>query len=419
MVTPSIRLLYLTPEPCPTFRADVHTLFGKYLPREGVSSDLIAIRSDKHDENTKWEGGQAFLNSKPHTGIKRQIYTFLHGIKQLFIADHDKYDAIQVRDMPFLALIGLIVARWKGLPFYYWMSFPIPEGHMALAKDRGLSCGLIKYVGHYIQGVLGKRVLYKWVFSKADHIFVQSDQMREDVSKLGIDPEIMTPVPMGVDFENTRIDNIPTRKELPTNDKPVLVYLGALDRVRKIEVLFEMLKILKEHYPNILLILVGDTNDKPHKSWLKTHAAELEISENILWTDWLPIEEAWQYVRTGDIALSPIPRSDLFDCSSPTKTPEYLALSIPVVCSDNPDQKLIIENCGGGICTQYDAQNFSKAILKLYKMSKEERDAMAHKGHTYIKNNRSYELIAYNLANSYKNLLNKKTRSTKEYAENI
>jgi len=44
-MTPTIRILFATAEPCPTFRVDVTTLFGKFLPRFGVTSDVIAERA--------------------------------------------------------------------------------------------------------------------------------------------------------------------------------------------------------------------------------------------------------------------------------------------------------------------------------------------------------------------------------------
>ena len=36
------RLLFITPDGYPTFRQDVATLFGKYLPAAGISTHLVA-----------------------------------------------------------------------------------------------------------------------------------------------------------------------------------------------------------------------------------------------------------------------------------------------------------------------------------------------------------------------------------------
>ena len=79
------------------------------------------------------------------------------------------------------------------------MSFPIPESHLGMAEDRGVSAGIAKFAYHWLNGKLGQWILYRLVLPRADHVFVQSDQMKIDVARLGIPACRMTPVPMAVD----------------------------------------------------------------------------------------------------------------------------------------------------------------------------------------------------------------------------
>jgi len=53
-----VRILQLVPEPLPTFRADVATLFGKYLPRHGVQCHLVGKGSAAPADN------QGFASSR-------------------------------------------------------------------------------------------------------------------------------------------------------------------------------------------------------------------------------------------------------------------------------------------------------------------------------------------------------------------
>ncbi len=401
----NIRLLYLTAETCPTFRADVNVLFGKVLPQHGIQSDIVAGKTPGTAEAGVWGGGEAYLCDVSGGQAKKHIKTFLHGIKHLFKADAVRYQAIQVRDMPLLAAIGLLVARFKGLKFFYWMSYPMPDGQIALARERGLSAGLMKFLFPWVSGRVGRFLLYRVVLPKADHAFVQSDQMKADMVKRGIRPERMTPVPMGVDVE--ALQNL---EILPVNDtrltgKRVLVYLGTLDRPRRIEILFEMLAIVKREFPNVLLVLVGDTRDEVHSRWLKMKADEAGISDHLLWTGWLSMFAGWRYVRAAEVGLSPIPRGYLLDCGSPTKVPEYLALGVPVVCNDNPDQRQVIRQSGAGMCVHYSAEDFSSAVIGMLNLDKSERNAMGIKGKNYVGHYRDYRVIGDNVADSYRNLL--------------
>nr|MBA2483609.1 glycosyltransferase [Nitrosomonas sp.] len=226
-------------------------------------------------------------------------------------------------------------------------------------------------------------------------------------------PEQMTPVPMGVDTEVLQNIDIQPADDPRLVGKRVLVYLGILEYARKIHILFEMLAIVKKQIPDILLVLVGDTYDDADRKWLKMKAEKAGVKDQLVWTGWLPMHEGWRYVRTAELGLSPIPRGSLLDCGSPTKVPEYLALGIPVVCNDNPDQEQAIKDSGAGICVPYSAQNFANAVIKMLSLDKAERDKMQIKGKNYVIHYRSYLKIGNDVANAYKRLL-----STKESKPN-
>ncbi len=397
----SMRLLFLTAETCPSFRADVNVLFGKYLPRHGIQSDIVAGRTPGAGENVQWGGGETFLCNVEGGAAKKRFRTMWHGIRHLFRADRTRYQAIQVRDMPVLAAVGLLAARLKGLPFYYWMSYPVPEGQIALARERGLSAGLMKFLFPWLRGRLGRFLLYRVVLPGADHVFVQSVRMQEDVATRGVSLIKMTPVPMGVDLEEVRLGEICPTDDSRLTGRRVLVYLGSLDRPRRIDVLFGMLALVRKQVPEILLVLVGDTEDATYRDWLRQKALEAGVAEYVIWTGWLPMKEGWRYVRAADATLSPIPRGYLLDCSSPTKVPEYLALGKPVVCNDNPDQASAIGSCGAGLCVPYTAKDFADAVVTMLAIEDQERSAMVDRGRRYVAEQRDYKLLGDKLAQRY------------------
>ena len=117
------------------------------------------------------------------------------------------------------------------------------------------------------------------------------------------------------------------------------------------------------------------------------------------------MHEGWRYVRAAELGLSPIPRGFLLDCGSPTKVPEYLALGIPVVCNDNPDQEQVIKKSGAGLCVPYSPENFASAIIKMLNLDKAALNIMQTNGKDYVNHFRSYRRIGDEVANSYKRLL--------------
>lgn len=398
-----LRLLYVIDEPWPTFRPDITALFGKYLPRHGIASDIVTGGdASPRNDAVAWQGGMALLHRSQGGRAMQHVVKLWHNVRVMARCDRARYDAIQVRDMPLSAAIGFLIARYKRLPFFYWMSFPQSEGQVMRARARGIRAGM-RYWFPLVQGTVGQWLLYRFVLPRADHLFVQSEQMARDLVKRGIAPRRMTPVPMGVDLELTQAQRIAPSDDARLQQNTVLVYLGTLDRARSIDVLFQMLAIVRTQISAVVLVLAGDTEDMQHRAWLRAEAARAGVMASVIWTGWQPAIDALRYVRSAAIGLSPFPRGALLDSASPTKAIEYMALGLPVVVNDNPDQRQIVDEAGSGLCVELTANNFARAVLKLLGDAPR-RIAMGKAGQRYVMQHRGYDTLASRLAISYQKL---------------
>lgn len=394
-----MKILYFTSESHPTFRADVLQLFGKYLPQFGVYSDLVTTTTEL--SASSWGGGKALVTYQ--AGSKQtHLKKWAHSLAIMVKASKKNYAAIQVRDMPIFALFALAVAKVKGLPYFYWMSYPIADAQMVRAKSSKFS---LKATILWGRGFIGSFILRNLIFRFADHIFVQSDQMKTELIQQGIDSEKLTPVPMGVDIAGLTNAEIKAVDLAELKARRVLVYLGTLDAVRNIEVMFEMLALISKEIPEVLLILAGDTSDSKHRKWLQERASLQHVADRIIWTGWQPMHVAWGYVMAGEVALSPFPRGHLLDSASPTKVVEYLAMGKKVVCNDNPDQKYLIEKSGAGLCVPYTAYDFAQAVLTLMQESSQLSEQRLRAGKEIITKERDYSVIGQKLASTYSRLL--------------
>lgn len=403
-----IRILYFVPEAWPTFRNDVAVLFGRALPPLGVTSDIVTARGDAE---AKWDGGKAILYREPSSRALQYAAKGWHVLKTLVAAKPSHYDAIQVRDMPLVAFLGLMFARWKGMAFFHWLSFPTSELQVARANELGPRSGL-RYWFPLVQGRLGTWLLYRVVLPHADHIFVQSDRMKTDLVLRGLPGARMTAVPMGVDIGGADPAKVRSSDDPRLSGKRIIVYLGTLDRERGIELLIEMLAIARRHERNLVLVLAGDTDDARHRTALKAISDRLGVAEAVVWTGWLPAMDAWRYVLAAEVALSPIPRGNLLDSASPTKTIEYLALGVPVVGNDNPDQERVLRDSGAGVCVTLSPESFAAALLALL-ADPGTRERMATRGRDFVRRFRNYDLLARQVAQVYAQLVRPGTdRST-------
>lgn len=401
-----MRILYLTAEPHPTFRVDIATLFGKQLPRHGIHTDLVTLADGSSPHGVAWPGGQALVLQYSGPGFLRHLAKGWHSLKTVLLASRKSYAAVQVRDMPFLACLSMVICRIKGMPFIYWMSFPIPEGQMLRAKRNGLLSRGGRPLLLWLRGYIGQQVLRKLVLPNATHVFAQSEAMKAGLVEDGMRADRVTPVPMGVDFQLLRYFQHESSDCIQQGEHRTLVYLGTLDPARQIEVLFPMLAKVRNRFPDINLLLVGDTTDAKHREWLKRKAVECGVSDHVVWTGWVKPEQAWMHVKTALVGLSPFPKSQLLDSASPTKVPEYLALGVPVVCNDNPDQEALINASGGGICAPYTAEAFAKAVETLLSEPSSSRTLRVELARQYIEKTRDYSVIGKSVAHAYTQIFN-------------
>ena len=97
------------------------------------------------------------------------------------------------------------------------------------APDDGVGEGLRRLLLRS-RSWLGFRLLYRFAMPRADHCFVQSEEMKRDLLRWGILAERMTAVPMGIKkstFDSVDLTVVP---EQP----PVVLHLGSLAAVRKL-----------------------------------------------------------------------------------------------------------------------------------------------------------------------------------------
>ena len=406
-----MRFLYVTREKHPSFRVDLTQLFSKGMAQgkhhyvewhtqslDRSDSSVIQLNDYEKVHLGKYLGEGGII-----TKILNKFHGFLHELRILTLVKRGDYDFVQVRDKVLAAYIGLIAARRKKIPFYYWLSFPHAEGDVLRASDSSMLISRPMRWFYLIRGKFSCFILYKVVFPRADFVFVQSDRMLEDIEKYGIDRSKMLPIPMGINFEqveNTVLEPIDDDRLL---GKKVLMYLGTMVRDRRIEFLVEMMPAIIKKIPNAILLLVGDAPPKD-MAFIKDKVKELNLKDSVVFTGFIPMEQGWGYIRASNVCISPFRPSPILDSTSPTKLIEYMAWGRPVVANMHPDQSKVISESGAGFAVDYDVDAFAVACLKLLE-DPEAAEEMGKKGVEYVRTHRTYQILTDNLEKQYQYLL--------------
>ncbi len=388
-----MKLLYFIRDPYPTTRPDVLTLFGQCLAARGIASDIVGIRhGDMAGSSLGWPAGAAFVHQPGAGALRRQLGGIVHDIRQLRRAPG--YDAIVVRDKILTAVAALLWPHRR--PVYYWASYPFPEDDLVRA---GMPLRSAAYrLALRVRAGLTRWLLYRIVVPRARAVFVQSDRMREVFAQQSGRATGLHAVPMGVDaraLPPAEIAPAPYLAGQPFR----LVYLGSMDRARQVEFLVETLVRLRarDRATDYRLTLIGDASTREEFDWLAERVSQSGVSEQIDMTGMLPRDEAWAIARQCQLGLSAIPRGPVYDVSSPTKTIEYLALGLPVLVNDIPDQLALVTQTKAGLCVPMNADAFADAVMSV-RRNHGEFALRAGAARAWLIAHRGYDLLADGVA---------------------
>jgi len=402
-----ISIAFIVRDPLPPIRADVLTLFGTEMPRYGVATELVGQGGTPGPAAPWPAGGMHVVGSlkSRFASICSPIWDLLGLLRALRGARRP--DCIQVRDKIASGVLGRVAAAVLGVPFIYWMSFPIVEGFEVRRDEIGRRAGAkakLQWAGHALRAWASRIAIYRIVLPGARHVFVQSDAMAHWLAAKGHARARLTAVPMGVDAALFDRAHIAPVDDARLDGRRVVLYLGRIAQARRSDFLLDVAALLRARMPDVLLVIAGDAPSDDEMAWMRTAIAERGLGEHVLLTGWLPQRTALGYAVRAEVGLSPIPRGRLYDVSSPTKLVEYLALGIPSVANDIPDQQLVVEQSGAGLCVPMQAEAFADATLRLLG----DRDlaaAFAVRGPAYVLANRTYDILGRNVAEVYTSIL--------------
>jgi len=408
------KALFLSAETFPPVYAFLDHVFNRILCEKGYRFCWIMPSVEANRvKATDWGMNRVWLIPKARStglvGLIKEYIAHLRSIREAVskaLEEVGEFDMVQVRDDPIMAYVAWRVSQKKKIPFIYQISHLKEEENILYAK-----MGLYGNPGkNYLKGRVGL-FLRNWLLQEADLVFPISDQMKETFVGYGVRRERMVTLPEGVDtsIEPSQFDEVAKeiRRELNLEDKKVLIYVGTMNRFRQLDFLLRVLRQVLNSFPDAHLLMVGDGRDPGDLLWLKKVAGEVGVENYVTFTGKVPRSEVPAYIRASDIGLSPFPLNPVLVNNSPIKILEYLALEIPCVATNIPDQHQVIKESQGGLCVAHKEEEFVRAINHLLVLSDRQRKEMGKKGRRYIKRFRDFTILANKVAESYEKHLEK------------
>ena len=393
-----MKLLYLVDRRYPTTHAFLETVYTKIFPRRGHQIYWImrTRQNKKFCEVRRWNNSIVLSFSLPDD--KKVLSTHIFNIKTALTAfilmRRVQPNIAQVRNWTWGAFIACCLRISNRIPFVYQYSFP---RHLILSENIKNEKSKLK-----VRSVF-ELFWLKRLIRRADLIFPISKTMKNNMVKDGYKKNILIPIGLAFDSDINveKIDNRKIIEHYNLKDKNVVLYFGVMDKKRELEFLLDVWSMVCNQLSDCLLLMVGGSDKDISR--LKKYSEQLRIFEYVIFTGSVNRERIPSFIKSAKLTVSPIPPKDVYNVSSVTKVYESLGCGCPVIGNALPEQGRLIRESGGGICVDYEKNEFSKAIIHLLRNT-ELTNKMGIKGKEYILNNRTYEHMADAIESAYNNL---------------
>ena len=192
---------------------------------------------------------------------------------------------------------------------------------------------------------------------------------------------------------------------------PVALYLGGLMAGRGLEQLIDAIGLAA----STELVLLGDG---PIASDLLRRAANAGAADRVHLLAPVSPEEVIAYAASADIGVSPIVPSSLnYRYSLPNKLFQYMAAGIPVVASDLPQVREVVEGAGCGVVVDTTRPAAIAEAIERLAADPEEARAMGRRGRAAVQERYNWREAAAVLLRAYAGLIGHRPRTGQAMVE--
>jgi glycosyltransferase involved in cell wall biosynthesis len=192
--------------------------------------------------------------------------------------------------------------------------------------------------GSSLAGLFGR--LERFINKNADYIVTSSTPgARALVDDWQVPPDRVAPLTDGVNTDEFRpMDRGEARRALQLpHDRPVIAFLGLLNRYQGVDLLLEVIRILRDRGTPAHFLIMGFPDER-----YRQLANDMGLAGLITFTGRVDYRQAPFYLSAADVAISP--KISLTEANG--KLFNYLACGLPTLVFDTPINREILGDAG-------------------------------------------------------------------------
>lgn len=287
----------------------------------------------------------------------------------------DPYDVIFVYQLSpiTVGLPGIVMKKIKSAPIMFWIQDLWPESLSATSAIHSKS----------IMKVL--EMLVRFIYSYCDHILVQSKFFVNAIVQRGVDRSKIEYFPNSAEaIFDTTAECSGAMGNVEFHEGFRVMFAGNIGAAQDFGTILSAAELLKEHR-NIHWMIVGDGRMLP---WVREQVQIRGLEKTVHLLGRHPLASMPAFYAGADVMLVTLKKEPIFALTIPGKVQSYLACARPIIAALDGEGARVVEEAGAGLtCQAEDPDALAETVLKMYRMTAVERDAMARQGRIYFERN--------------------------------
>lgn len=245
------------------------------------------------------------------------------------------------------------------------------------------------------------------VMRAANLVVTLGQEMKANILAEGVPAEriLLTPNAVGGAFLDEPEETSEARRKLGLAENGL--YIGTVSSLVRYEGLDDLIRafaILAPQFPNLRLLIVGDGVEGPA---LREQVRELGLADRAHFTGRVPRERTPLYHQALDVFVVPRKNLEVTRVVTPLKPVEALASARPVVGSDLPALREIIDDGQNGLLTPAETPSELASAISALLIDADKRASMGRAGRARVLAERTWAANARALASRYEGLYQK------------
>jgi glycosyltransferase involved in cell wall biosynthesis len=303
----------------------------------------------------------------------------LNPIKDLPFRYYDMREVFDIKKLPVLDLIplskvlGPIANLAESVSFAFFVLFRLSKTDLDLiySRDQFVLWFLSFFKNNFVHEVHSfprNPGFYKRIWLRAHRIVTITQGLKSLLVKQGIDASKILVAPDGVDIElfnsvSKGKEELKLELDLPKNDF-VIGYVGkfkTLGMEKGIRTMIESLVLLDK---DVKMIFVG--GEEGEIKDYRALASRFNVLPRCVFIGYQPYAKAVRYIKAMDALAIPFPNKPHYAFyASPLKLFEYMASGRPIIASDLPALREILNEKNALFFKPENAEDFAKAVRML------------------------------------------------------